>query len=121
MNDLVQRLTQEQHVVASLRPETTVQAFKEALDRRYVHIKFTETRGGTELGVPLDEEASDLSGADFDNGTGKVRVVGDLTLDYVKVRLHSTIDLATLEGTGRLEVLEDEPQPEAEPASAAAN
>jgi hypothetical protein len=119
VNDLVQRLTQEQHVVASLRPEATVQAFKEALDRRYVHIKFTETRGGTELGVPLDEAASDLTGADFDHGTGKVRVVGDLTLDYVKVRLHATVDLATLEGTGRLEVLEDEPQPEAEPADTA--
>lgn len=119
MNDLVQRLTQEQRVVASLRPEATVQAFKEALDRRYVHIKFTETRGGTELGVPLDEQESDLSGADFDNGTGQVRVVGDLTLDYVKVRLHATVDLATLEGTGRLEVLEDEPEVEVETANAA--
>lgn len=110
MNDLVQRLTAEQHVVASLRPETTVQAFKEALDRKYVHIKFTQTRGGTELGVPLDESASDLSGADFEKGSGRVKVVGDLTLDYVKVRMHATIDLATLEGTGRLEVLEDEPE-----------
>lgn len=109
MNDLVQRLTEEQHVVASLRPEATAEAFKEALDRRYVHIKFTETRGGTELGVPLDEQASDLSGADFENRTGTVKVVGDLTLDYVKVRLHAAIDLASLEGTGRLEVLEDEP------------
>jgi hypothetical protein len=112
-------LTEEQHVVASLRPEATVQAFKEALDRRYVHIKFTETRGGTELGVPLDEAASDLTGADFENGRGSVRVVGELTLDYVKVRLHATVDLATLEGTGRLEVLEDEPEADADPADAA--
>lgn len=113
MNDLVQRLTEEQHVIASLRPEATVQAFKEALDRRYVHIKFTQTRGGTELGVPLDEQASDLAGADFDNATGTVKVVGDLTLDYVKVRMHAAIDLATLEGKGRLEVLEDEQTGEA--------
>jgi hypothetical protein len=119
VNDLVQRLTREQHVVASLRPETTVQAFKEALDRRYVHIKFTETRGGTELGVPLDEAASDLSAADFEAGTGSVRVVGNLTLDYVKVRLHADVDLSTLEGTGRLEVLEDEAQAETEAEPAA--
>lgn len=115
MNDLVQRLTREQHVVAGLRPEATLAAFREALDRKYVHVKFTETRGGTELGVRLDDQASDLSGADFDGGSGSVTVVGDLTLDYVKVRLHATIDLSTLEGTGRLEVLEDEPQPAAEP------
>jgi hypothetical protein len=36
----------------------------------YVLVKFTETRGGTELGFPLDRDATDLSKADFNNGTG---------------------------------------------------
>lgn len=108
MNDLVQRLTKDQHVIASLRPEATLEQLKAAIDREYVHVKFTETRGGTELGVPLDEEASDVDSADFEAGTGTIKIVGDLTLDYVKVRCHATIDLATLEGTGRLEILEDE-------------
>jgi len=107
MNELVQRLTQDQPVIASLRPEATPQALKEALDRGYVHIKFTETRGGTELGVQVDPEASDLSGADFDAGSGEVTIVGGLTLDYVKVRCHARIDLATLQGTGRLEPVEE--------------
>lgn len=119
MNDLVRRLTEEQRVIASLRPERTVEELKAAIDREYVHVKFTETRGGTELGVPLDQEASDVSSADFEAGTGSVRIVGDLTLDYVKVRCHATIDLATLEGTGRLEVLEDEAESPPPPAAKA--
>ena len=46
MNDLVQRLSEGWHSVeASLRPETSVQALKECLDRGYVHVRFTETRG----------------------------------------------------------------------------
>jgi len=90
-------------VEAGLRPEKTVKLFKEAIDRNYMHIKFTNTRGGTELGVRLDCGACDFSRADFDNGSGAVHVEGNLTLDYVKVRCIADIDLATLEGKGHLE------------------
>jgi hypothetical protein len=93
-------------VEAGLRPEKTVKLFKEAIDRNYVHIKFTRTRGGTELGVRLDREACDFGRANFDNGSGAVHVEGNLTLDYVKVRCIADIDLATLEGKGRLEKVE---------------
>ena len=48
MNDLVQRLSEGQHPIeVTVRPERTIQAFKECLDRDYVHVKFTATRGGT--------------------------------------------------------------------------
>ena len=101
---LVERLCEGDHPVeAGLRPEKTVKLFKEAIDRNYVHIKFTETKGGTELGVRLDREACDFSQADFDRGSGAAHVVGVLTLDYVKVRLIADIALATLEGKGHLE------------------
>jgi hypothetical protein len=113
MNELVQKLTQEQPVVASLRPAPTPDAFKAAIDRGYVHVKFTETRGGTELGIKLEPERCILSAADFARGQGSVQLAGTLTLDYVPVRFHGTIDLATWKGTGRLEVLA-----ESEPASA---
>jgi uncharacterized protein YbdZ (MbtH family) len=104
---LVERLCEGDHPVeASLRPEKTVKLFKEAIDRNYVHIKFTKTKGGTELGVRLDRGASDFSQADFDNGGGTVHVEGNLTLDYVKVRCIADIDLATLEGKGHLEKVE---------------
>lgn len=107
MNELVQRLSEGEHPVeASLRPEKTVTALKESIDRGYVHIKFTDTRGGTDLGVRLDREASNFNEADFEHQTGKVQLVGNLTLNYVKVRCIADIDLATLEGKGYLEPVE---------------
>jgi hypothetical protein len=107
VNELVRKLTQEQEIEASLRPERNLQNFKAAIDRNYVHLKFPNTRGGTELGFPVDKERSDLSGADWEHGTGTLKLVGELTLDYVKVRFHSKVDLASLAGKGYLEVLED--------------
>jgi hypothetical protein len=109
MNELVQRLTQEQPVKVSLRPEPTFEAFKAALDRGYVHILFTETKGGTELGVGVDPASLDRSGADFEKQTGQISLAGDLTLDYERVRCHARIDLATLRGTGWLELLGAQP------------
>jgi uncharacterized protein YbdZ (MbtH family) len=101
---LVDKLGEGDHPVeAGLRPEKTVKLFKEAIDRNYAHIKFTKTKGGTELGVRLDREACDFSQADFDQGSGTAHVEGDLTLDYVRVRLIADIALATLEGKGHLE------------------
>jgi len=105
MNDLVQRLTVEQPIIASMRPENTVELFKAAIDRGYVHCKFTETRGGTELGIRLDPSETDLSGANYEAKTGTVKLAGNLILDYVKVRFRGTIDLSTLAGTGNLEIL----------------
>ena len=105
MNELVQKLTQEQPIIASLRPTPTLEQLKAQVERKYVLIKFTETRGGTELGIRLDPERADVSKADFEKGTGSIHVVGELVLDYVPVRFHGDIDLATLAGTGRLEIL----------------
>lgn len=101
---LVDKLCDGRHPVeVGLRPEKTVKLFREALDRNYVHIKFTRTKGGTELGIKLDPEACDFSKADFDGAQGIAHVEGGLTLDYVKVRCIADIDLRTLEGEGYLE------------------
>jgi uncharacterized protein YbdZ (MbtH family) len=55
---LVRRLAQGSHpLVAGLRPDKSVKALKEGIDRGYVHVKFTATKGGTELGVRLDTVA----------------------------------------------------------------
>jgi hypothetical protein len=71
-----------------------------------VLVTFTQTQGGTELGFPLDRDATDLSAADFDQGTGTVHVEGSLILNDDPVRCIADIDLATLKGTGHL-VLEE--------------
>ncbi|MBE7384670.1 MAG: MbtH domain protein [Leptolyngbya sp. SIO1E4] len=106
MNELVQRLSQGEHSVeASLRPEKKAAVLKERIDLGYVHIKFTDTQGGSELSVGLDHEACDLSKADFDRQSGMVHLVGELILNYVKVRCIADIDLATLKGKGHLEPL----------------
>ena len=104
MNELVQRLSQSgRPVEASLRPDKTAASLKERIDLGYVHIKFTDTQGGTELSIRLDHEACDLSQADFDQPSGIVHLVGELILNYVKVRCVADIDLITLHGKGHLE------------------
>jgi len=104
---LVEKLCEGEHPVqVGLRPERTAKLFKEAIDRDYIHIKFTQTKGGTELGFRLDRDASNFSAGDFENGKGSVHVEGFLTLDYVPVRCVADIDLSTLEGKGHLDKVE---------------
>jgi hypothetical protein len=103
-DDLVSFLATGTHPVeAGLRPEKTVLRLKEALARGFVHVKFTDTRGGTELGFQVDAQASDVTQADFERGTGRIHVEGGLTLNYQKVRCVADLDLATLTGEGHLE------------------
>ncbi|MBE9178526.1 MbtH domain protein [Oculatella sp. LEGE 06141] len=104
MNELVQRLSQGNHPVeVELRPQKTVSAFKACLERGNVHVRFTQTQGGTELGVRLDHHACDWSQINGDRPVGSVHLVGELTLNYVRVRCIADIDLETLAGTGHLE------------------
>lgn len=105
MDELVQRLSTGDHPVIASRAKSA-QELKQSIDRGYVLIKFTDTRGGTELGVRLDENLTDLSRADFGGAAGAAHLAGNLTLNYVKVRCVADIDLATLQGQGHLDVLE---------------
>jgi hypothetical protein len=104
MDELVQRLAEGEHPIVANRYKSA-QELKQATDRGYVLVKFTDTRGGTELGVRLDNAMTNLSGADFGQSTGTVHLAGDLTLNYVKVRCVADVDLATLAGQGHLEIL----------------
>lgn len=104
MSELVQKLAKGDHPVAVTA--TDLADFKGCVDRDYVHLKFTETRGGTELGFRLDPEHSDLSGGDFGRGSGQVRLSGILTVEGISVRCTAEVDLESLSGRGRLEVLE---------------
>ncbi len=102
LNELVVRLMNPQPVEAS-RPEKTAKALKECTDRGYVHIMFKRT--GTELGIELDIASCDFSKAYFAISTGRVHLVGYVTLNYDKCRCIVDIDLATCEGIGYLEPL----------------
>ncbi len=108
MNDLVKRLSEGDHLVTVGGPTPSLKELKKRLeDMGYVFIKFTGTRGGTDLGVRVDKQATDLSQANFEQGAGKAHIEGTLTLNYTKVRCIADIDLTTLDGTGRLVVLEE--------------
>jgi len=109
MNDLTERLTVDQPIIMG-GSEPTVEELRERTgEMGYVLVKFTETRGGTELGFSLDREATDISGANFDESTGTVHVEGHLILNDDPVRCIANIDLATLKGTGRLALEERVP------------
>jgi hypothetical protein len=102
MNELTERLTAEQPIIMGGADPTVAELRDRTGEMGYVLVKFTQTRGGTELGFPLDRVTTDLSKANFDEGTGTVHVEGNLILNDDPVRCVANIDLATLKGTGRL-------------------
>jgi hypothetical protein len=102
MNELTQRLSSDQPIIVG-GPQPSLDELRRRVEEMgFVLIKFTETRGGTELGLRLDRDATDLGAADFNQGTGTVHIEGTLTLNDDPVRGFADIDLATLKGTGRL-------------------
>jgi hypothetical protein len=106
MNELTERLTVDQPIIMGGADPTVEELRERTGEMGYVLVKFTETRGGTELGFPLDRDATDISGANFDEGTGSVHVEGHLILNDDPVRCIANIDLATLKGSGRLKLEE---------------
>jgi hypothetical protein len=113
MNELTERLTVDQPIIMGGADPTVDELRNRTGEMGYVLVKFTETRGGTELGFSLNRDATDLSQADFDNGTGTVHVEGNLILNSDPVRCIADIDLSTLKGTGRL-ALEEKAETAAE-------
>ena len=108
MDELVKKLSEGDHPLAVTAAKGDAEELKNMIDRDYVLVKFTGTRGGTELGYKLDKERSELDGADFENEKGSVKLVGNLNLNYVDVRCVAEIDIASLEGQGHLEIMEEE-------------
>lgn len=107
MNELTQRLTASQPVVIGGSNPSVEELRERVEEMKYVLVKFTETRGGTELGFELDQDASDASAADFGQGSGTVHVEGTLVLNGDPVRCVADLDLATLKGTGHLVLVEE--------------
>jgi hypothetical protein len=107
MNELTQRLTSSQPLVMGGSQPSVEELRKRVEEMKYILIKFTETRGGTELGFELDQDATDVSGADFEHGSGTVHVEGSLILNDDPVRCIADLELATLKGTGHLVVVEE--------------
>jgi hypothetical protein len=104
MDELVERLSRGRHPVElCLRPDNSIAVLSDCLRRGYVHVKFTDTRGGTEIGVSLDPAASLWSEDDLAARRGAIRLVGNLSLNYEKVVCTADIELSTLTGEGQLQ------------------
>ncbi|KOU01075.1 MULTISPECIES: hypothetical protein [Streptomyces] len=108
MDELLRRLSAEGQKTAAGGPSPSVEDLRRRVaEKGYVFIKFTDTAGGTDLGVRVDADACDLSGADFARGIGSVHIEGTLTLNLVKVRCVTDIELSSLTGTGHLVPVEE--------------
>jgi uncharacterized protein YbdZ (MbtH family) len=100
-DDLVAFLSQGDHPVQATAQ--SVEQFIERIKAGYVNIRFTDTRGGTEIGVRLDTASSNPAVPDIGPHKGTVHIAGNLTLNYRPVRLVADVALDTLTGSGRLQ------------------
>lgn len=98
MSDLVSRLSTGRHPVSVERYKSASE-LEQAVAQGFVLVKFTDTKGGTELGFKVDKDKSSIPA---DSQSGKLRLVGPLTLDYVPVECEVDLDTGTLSGTGVL-------------------
>jgi hypothetical protein len=108
MDELVQRLSAGSHPVTVGGPRPAPEELRRRVEEiGIVFVKFTGTRGGTDLGLNADRSACDLSKADFGAGSGTVHIEGTLILNDEPIRCIADIDLATLNGTGHLVVVQE--------------
>jgi len=67
-NELVRQLAEGNHPIIASRIKS-IEELRQSIERGYLLIKFTDTEGGTELGVKLDSKVTNLDGSDKANGT----------------------------------------------------
>lgn len=106
INELVKRLSEGKHEVIIGYNGEMYEEIKQRIKDGFIHIKFTQTKGGTELGISVDNELTYLEDTNFEIGKGRFQVVGTCELNFQKVRCIADIDLATCHGIGYLELLD---------------
>jgi len=110
INELVKRLSENKHKVVIGHRDEPYEEIKKRIEDGYVYIKFTQTKGGTELGVNVDNHLTHVEEADFETGKGTLHVAGTCDLNFQKVRCIADIDLETRQGIGYLELLDESGQ-----------
>ena len=75
INKLVQRLSEGKHEVVIGHRDEPYEEIKERIEDGYIHIKFTQTRGGTELGINVDLNSTNVKDLDFTKGEGLLNIV----------------------------------------------
>jgi hypothetical protein len=100
MTPLVQKLLVGQHPISLIRYRN-IGDVKDAAERGLVLVKLTDTQGGTELGVQLENSTDNIVMT-----AGEITLSGFLTLDYQQLACTIRINPVTLKGYGSLERLD---------------
>ena len=108
INELVQRLGKGKHEVVIGHKDELYEEIKQRIEDGYIHIKFTQTKGGTELGINIDLNSTNVKELDFDKKEGLLHIEGTTNLNYNSVRCIVDIDLATRKGEGYLQNIKKE-------------
>lgn len=96
---LVKKLTEGLHRVVMGYKEESMQELNERLQDGYIHLKFPDTRGETELGITIDKLHSSIDNfLEQDN----LHIEGKVTLNSHKVKCIADISTKTREGKGNL-------------------
>ena len=105
INELVKRLSEGKHEVVIGHRDEPYEEIKERIEDGYIHIKFTQTRGGTELGINVDLNSTNIQDLDFTKGEGLLHIEGTTNVNYNAVKLIADIDLASRKGEGYLQII----------------
>jgi hypothetical protein len=106
MDNLVKKLSIGKHpVVFEIRTKGIQQIKERLVTLKFVFIKFTNTEGGTELGLHVDNVLTSFDETIFASSAGVIHIVGTCELNYHKVRCIADIELATKKGIGYLEII----------------
>ncbi len=108
INELVKRLSEDKHEVIIGYKEEDGAELKQRIEDGYIFIKFTQTKGGTELGINVDLKKTNLEEIDFNKGNGILHLEGTTNLNYNSVRCIADIDISSRQGFGYLQVLSEE-------------
>lgn len=100
MDELVARLSQGQHKVIIGSRNESYEEIKERINKGFFHVKFTETKGGTELGITIDHEKTNINTIDITQGL--LHIEGTTNLNYEDVRLIADIQMTDKSGYGYL-------------------
>lgn len=107
INELVKRLSSGKHEVLIGHRGEDYKEIKKRIEEGYVHIKFSQTKGGTELGINVDLNNTNIANLDFVKGEGSLHIEGTTNLNYNTVKLIADIDLASRKGEGYLQIISE--------------
>ena len=105
INELVERLANGKHQVVIGSRGESYEEIKQRIEDGYIHIKFSQTKGETELGINVDLSKANLAQLDFINGTGVLHIEGTTNLNYHPVRCIAEINLSERKGEAYLVIL----------------